>query len=142
MMNVVRRSGGLWNGRGGALMGIAVLAGILFMAAGCAKDGPASSPCEGFGGGNIVGKWKLRFPDPKPTIYEYRPDGTYREDHSGGKLVYEGTYEVDGNELRTFRRVDNATWRGNQCFSVQGSVLRKRDQRAAADTSDGYFDRI
>ncbi len=141
MMRAAMRLGGLWDGRSGALMGIAVFAGILLFTAGCGKDSPASSPCEGFGGGNIVGKWKLRFPGP-PSIYEYRADGTYRQDFSAGKLVYEGTYEVDGNELRTFRQVGNGTATGNQCFDVQGSVLRKRDKKADKNSSDGYFDRI
>jgi hypothetical protein len=114
----------------------------MLMTAGCAKDGSASSPCEGFGGGNIVGKWNWRILGPT-LCYEYRADGTYRENiFSGGKEVYEGTYEVDGNELRTVHRVGNGTARGNRCFSVQGSVLRMRDKNAAKNISDSYFDRI
>lgn len=127
--------------RRAAATGIAVFAGILLMTAGCAKDSPTSSPCDGFGGGNIVGKWRFRWPGD-PIIYEYRADGTFKEPF--GKDVIEGTYEVDGNEIRTTGRFQNSpgTTKGNQCFDVKGSVLRLRDKKAAKDTSDGYFDRI
>ncbi len=132
---------GLWGRRSGALMGIAVFAGILLFTAGCGKDSPASSPCEGFGGGNIVGKWRYRFLVPDALIEEYRADGTYRTDGAGGKDVHEGTYEVDGNELKTFERVGNGTARGTKCFDVQGSVLRKRDKNTT-NSNLFYFDRI
>lgn len=104
-----------------AMVGLAVL--VLLLAAGCSsKDGPTASACEGFSGGNIVGKWQYRWLG-SPVIYEYRSDGTYREDLGGGResSVKEGTYEIDGNEIRTVSIVGTGTATGYRCFDVQGS---------------------
>ena len=50
--------------------------------------------------GDIVGTWVETFSDGTVTT-EYKADGTYTEDMqlSTDKLLSDGTYEFDGNEL-------------------------------------------
>lgn len=124
--------------------GIAIFAATLFLTPGCFKDTTTAPPCDGFGGGNIVGKWKFRSPVTLVMDFEtkeYRPDGTYR-DQILDQEPHEGTYEVDGNLVRTQHRTGSGgTARGERCFDVQGSVLKERDKNAGKEIQTSVYDR-
>lgn len=124
--------------------GITILTAALLLTPGCVKNTTTAPPCDGFGGGNIVGKWKFRFIDPNREIeiMEYRADRTYRQESIYSQDPREGTYEVDGNLVRTQYRTGNATARGERCFDVQGSVLKERDKNAGKEISTSYYDRV
>lgn len=79
--------------------GITILTAALLLTPGCVKNTTTAPPCDGFNGGNIVGKWKFRFLVPDAEIQEYRADGTHRQEFMGTD-PREGTYEVDGNLVR------------------------------------------
>ncbi|OGW58795.1 MAG: hypothetical protein A2V83_04600 [Nitrospirae bacterium RBG_16_64_22] len=122
-------------------VGIAIFTEILFLTPGCLKkSNPAAPPCDGFNGGSIVGKWRFRFFYPDTDLREYRADGTYRVEMKGQAPI-DGTYEVDGNLVRTQHPLGNGTASGEECFDVKGSVLWMKGKNAAKDNS-GYYDRI